>query len=195
MKNSICYVSLIFTLTTSIVLGDENPKSPFSDKESSLVNISKIFTKLDSIIPKLTPAEEKWVIQERLAYTNGQSEGARLTSFMQSREYSIYALRRTITEVTNMVQAIKSAQIKANSANETLFWAFLVQALQGDIKRELELLAAKGIVTKTDLNIEMGFNWLTGTSSGEVQLLWGYWAREMWKSFVAIDLVMQLQPE
>lgn len=195
MKNLICYIFLIFILATSIVLGDEKPKSPFSDKESSLVKISKIFTKLDSVIPKLTPAEEKWVIQEKLAANNGQSEGARLTSFMQSRENSIYVLRGKITEVTNMVQAIKSAQKEANSAKETLCWAFLVQALQDDIKRELELLAAKGIVTKTDLNVEMGFNWLTGTSSGEVQLIWGWWARTMWNSFVVRDLVMQLQPE
>ena len=97
--------------------------------------------------------------------------------------------------MTNTVQGIKLAQKKANSAKETLGWAFMVQALQGDIKRELELLAAKGIITKTDLNVEMGFNWLAGTSSGEVQVLWGMWAETMWNSFVGKDLVMQLQPE
>lgn len=174
MKNLIFYVPLIFTLTTSIVLGNEEYKSPFSEKKTSLAEISKIFTKLDSIIPKLTPAELMWVCEEKLAVENGQSEGDRLISFMQSREYTIFVLRNKITEVKEMAQQIKSAQKVANITKESIMWTFMVQALQDDgIKYALEQLAAKGVITKTDLKTEMGFNWLKGNDTGEVQLLWG----------------------
>ena len=115
-----------------------------------------------------------WVCEEKLAVENGQSEGDRLISFMQSREYTIFVLRNKITEVKEMAQQIKSAQKVANITKESIMWTFMVQALQDDgIKYALEQLAAKGVITKTDLKTEMGFNWLKGNDTGEVQLLWG----------------------
>ena len=195
MKNFFYCISLIFTLATSIVLGNEEFKSPFSEKKSSLDEISKIFTKLDSVIPKLTPSEEKWVNEEMLAIKNGQSEGARLTSYMQSREKAIYVLRKKINEVTKSVQSIKILQKQGNKAREAVAWTFLVQALQDDIEYETELLASKGIIAKNDLNTNVGFNWLKGENTADVQIFWGMWARVMWDSFVSLDLVIQLDHE
>jgi hypothetical protein len=197
MKNSICYVSLIFTLVTSVVLGNEELKTPYSLKKNALAAISEVFTKLDSVIPKLTPAEEEWVEEENLAIYKRQSEGARFSSFVSSREYSINLIRLKISEVTDTLQLIKLAQQEANSAKEVLGWTLLVYALRDNDRLEIEFsnIAAKGIITKNDFNKDMGFNWLTGEQSGQVQLLWGQQADLIWKSFVKKDLVRELKPQ
>ena len=170
----------------------QSPPLPldFSTEAQAIAALERVLRRVDSAIPTLTPDQHAYLKREQ-AYVdetfdprNGaDTPNNRRDAFYFSKEYRLQRARMDLGMLQRALQRVNEARGKQY---RFVAWTEIVVAL-GRVQQwesSLEGLLSHGALSKSDLGVAEGVNWLAGPSDGQVQMLWGFWADVMWDQFV-----------
>jgi hypothetical protein len=165
---------------------DYGMQSNWKDRHAAAAEYVRIFSEFENAIPDLTPTEQQWVDTERQKRDQEQLTGSAIDSFINSREYQLSELHKSIKSIRKLVAMIQDSQKKNDVRHETLYWVSLLYQFsqQNDVGQTLESLQAHRVIRKSDFPRRLGVNWLIGSADGQVQMEWAWWARAIWDGFL-----------